>query len=66
MSCSSYADDGIEAAVDSMVTDMFGATKLPSEAQDLKTLHAKIWHLALENEFLEGAIIEAGLVRVNR
>jgi len=34
--------------------DVFGGTKAPSEAPDLKTLHAKIGQLALENDFLDG------------
>lgn len=40
--------------------DVFGGTKVPSEMPDLKTLHAKIGQLALENDFLEGALIKAG------
>jgi transposase-like protein len=42
--------------------DLLGGTKPPSEAPDLKTLHAKIGPLALENDFLEGALIKAGLL----
>ena len=41
--------------------DVFGGTKAPSETPDLKTLHAKIGQLALENDFLEGALTKAGL-----
>ncbi len=33
---------------------------------DLKTLHAKIGALALENDFLEGALSKAGLLSVKR
>ena len=33
--------------------DVFGGTKPPSEAPDLKTLHAKIGQLTLENDFLK-------------
>jgi len=36
------------------VADVFGGTKPPSEAPDLKPLHAKIGQLTLENDFLEG------------
>ena len=32
------------------VADVFGGTKPPSEAPDLKTLHAKIGQLALEHD----------------
>jgi transposase len=35
-------------------------------AVDLKTLHAKIGALALENDFLEGALSKAGLLSVKR
>jgi transposase len=33
---------------------------------DLKALHAKIGELALENDFLEGALIKAGMLSVKR
>jgi transposase len=33
---------------------------------DLKVLHAKIGELALENDFLEGALIKAGMLSVKR
>jgi transposase-like protein len=33
---------------------------------DLKALHAKIGELALENDFLEGALTKAGLLSVKR
>jgi len=33
---------------------------------DLKALHAKIGELALENDFLEGALIKAGLLSAKR
>lgn len=38
----------------------------PAAAVDLKTLHAKIGALALENDFLEGALSKAGLLSVRR
>ena len=34
--------------------DVFGGTKPTADTPDLKTLHAKIGQLALENDFLEG------------
>ena len=46
--------------------DVFGGTNPPSEAPDLKTLHAKIGQLALENDCLEGALIKAGLLSATR
>jgi len=46
--------------------DVFGGTKPPSEAPDLKTLHAKIGQLTLENDFLEGALTKAGLLSAKR
>ena len=34
--------------------------------QHLKVLHAKIGQLALENDFLEGALIKAGMLSAKR
>ena len=45
---------------------MFGGSNPPSDAPDLKTLHAKIGQLTLENEFLEGALTKAGLLSEKR
>ena len=36
------------------------------ELVDVKTLHAKIGALALENDFLEGALTKAGLLSARR
>ena len=33
---------------------------------DIKVLHAQIGQLALENDFLEGALIKAGMLSVRR
>ena len=41
--------------------DVFGGTKPPADPPDLNTLHAKIGQLALENDFLAGALTKAGL-----
>jgi len=41
--------------------DVFGGATPPAETPDLKTLHAKIGQLALENDFLAGALTKAGL-----
>ena len=39
----------------------------PAEAAvDLKTLHAKIGQLTLENDFLEGALTKAGLLSAKK
>ncbi len=39
----------------------------PAEATvDVKTLHAKIGQLTLENDFLEGALTKAGLLSARR
>ncbi len=46
--------------------DVFGGAKPTSDAPDLKVLHAKIGQLALENDFLEGALIKAGLLSAKR
>ena len=46
--------------------DVFGWANAPSETPDLKPLHAKIGQLALENDFLEGALIQAGLLSAKR
>ena len=36
------------------------------EKVDVKALHAKIGQLALENDFLEGALIKAGMLSAKR
>lgn len=46
--------------------EVFGGTKPTADTPDLKTLHAKIGQLALENDFLEGALIKAGLLSAKR
>ena len=46
--------------------DVFGGIKPTSDLPDLKVLHAKIGQLALENDFLEGALIKAGLPSAKR
>ena len=47
--------------------DVFGGTSTPSEPPvDLKALHAKIGQLALENDFLEGALTKAGLLSARK
>lgn len=48
--------------------DVFdGAAASKSEQEpDLKTLHAKIGQLTLENDFLEGALTKAGLLSAKK
>ena len=46
--------------------DVFDGTKTPAETPDLKTLHAKIGQLTLENDVLEGALSKAGLLSAKR
>ena len=41
-------------------------TETAAEAIDLKSLHAKIGQLTLENDFLEGALTKAGLLSAKR
>jgi transposase-like protein len=41
-----------------------GVSNLP--AVDVKSLHAKIGELTLENDFLEGALSKAGLLNAKR
>jgi hypothetical protein len=48
------------------VADVFGGTAHKPNTPDLKTLHAKIGPLALENDFLEPALITAGLLSATR
>ena len=47
--------------------DVFAGATAPSEPPvDLKALHAKIGQLALENDFLEGALTKVGLLSAKR
>ena len=47
--------------------DVFGAGAKPSVPEvDIKSLHAKIGELTLENDFLEGALSKAGLLSAKR
>ena len=46
---------------------VFGSEGRPAETPiDVKTLHAKIGELTLENDFLEGALIKVGLLSAKR
>ena len=43
-----------------------GVVSAPTPAIDVKTLHAKIGELTLENDFLSGALSKAGLLSAKR
>ena len=45
---------------------VFGAESASPPTVDLKALHAKIGQLALENDFLAGALSKAGMLSVKR
>ena len=45
---------------------VFGETNNKESEPDLKTLHAKIGQLTLENDFLEHALTKAGLLSAKR
>ena len=67
--CASEPDHGLEGATARGGGGSF--RRRPSNAQgaapvDLKALHAKIGELALENDFLEGALIKAGMLSAKR
>jgi transposase-like protein len=50
-------------------SDVFGpggGTGAAQSAVDVKSLHAKIGELTLENDFLEGALSKAGLLSAKR
>lgn len=47
-------------------SQIFGDTTAPAPEPDLKTLHAKIGQLTLENDFLESALTKAGLLSAKR
>ena len=57
-----------KAQLESKAADAFGAGGVGAEqpAIDVKSLHAKIGELTLENDFLEGALTKAGLLSAKR
>ena len=46
--------------------DVFAGAGVTEPAVDVKTLHAKIGQLTLENDFLEGALTKVGLLSAKR
>ena len=58
-----------KAQLEGGAVDVFGSsgsTTPPPPAVDVKSLHAKIGELTLENDFLEGALSKAGLLNAKR
>ncbi len=57
-----------KAQLESGAADLFGAGggQTARPAIDVKSLHAKIGELTLENDFLEGALNKAGLLSAKR
>ena len=56
-----------KAQLEGGASDVFGWGTAPSAPViDVKSLHAKIGELTLENDFLEGALTKAGLLSVKR
>jgi len=56
-----------KAQLEGSAADVFGPGGGPAEpAVDVKSLHAKIGELTLENDFLEGALSKAGLLSAKR
>ena len=56
-----------KAQLEGGAADVFGSgTGAAQPAIDVKSLHAKIGELTLENDFLEGALTKAGLLSAKR
>ena len=56
-----------KAQLEGGAVDVFGCGNGPAQpAVDVKSLHAKIGELTLENDFLEGALSKAGLLSAKR
>src|ERR1700694_5118419 len=57
-----------KAQLEGGASEVFGSGSMApaAPAVDVKSLHAKIGELTLENDFLEGAFTKAGLLRAKR
>ena len=57
-----------KSQLESSASDIFGSGggTPATAAVDVKSLHAKIGELTLENDFLEGALTKAGLLSAKR
>ena len=62
--CSSDLKDDLLAGAASLFER--GHEGAREAAVDVKALHAKIGELTLENDFLEGALIKAGMLSAKR
>ena len=65
----SQSDHAMEGAASGGAAGVFGSEAKAGAAAptvDLKSLHAKIGELTLENDFLEGALSKAGLLSAKR
>jgi transposase len=57
----------VESTTRRWASDVFGSGTAPNTPViDVKSLHAKIGELTLENDFLEGALTKAGLLSAKR
>jgi len=58
---------GWKQQLENRSAELFGkTTELDVSAVDIKTLHAKIGQLTLENDFLGGALTKAGLLSASK
>jgi len=58
---------GWKQQLENRSAELFGkTTELEVSAVDIKTLHAKIGQLTLENDFLGGALTKAGLLSASK
>jgi len=67
--CARKPDHTLEEPVAGGAAGVFGGDAKAEPAQasvDVKTLHAKIGQLTLENDFLDGALTKAGLLSARR
>ena len=55
-----------KAQLEEGAADVFSSGGVVQPAVDVKSLHAKIGELTLENDFLEGALGKAGLLSAKR
>ena len=55
-----------KAQLEGGAVDVFGSGGSAAPVVDVKSLHAKIGELTLENDFLEGALSKAGLLSAKR
>ena len=58
-----------KAQLEGSAADVFGpggGSRIAEPTVDVKSLHAKIGELTLENDFLEGALTKAGLLSAKR